>query len=76
MAKHQIFSLGDFSLECGLVLRKARLAYQVYGKLNSRKTNAILLCSWYSGDHTGYEFLIKKEGSERGFFTPLQPEIG
>ena len=60
MAKHQIFSLGDFSLECGLVLRKAQLAYQVYGKLNSRKTNAILLCSWYSGDHTGYEFLIKK----------------
>ena len=60
MAKHKIFSLGDFSLECGLVLRKAQLVYQVYGKLNRRKTNAIVLCSWYSGDHTGYEFLIKK----------------
>ena len=61
MARHKIFSLGDFSLECGLVLRKAQLVYQVYGKLNRRKTNAIMLCSWYSGDHTGYEFLIKKD---------------
>ena len=59
MPEHKLFSLGDFSLECGLVLRKAQLAYQVYGELNSRKDNAILLCSWYSGDHTGYEFLIQ-----------------
>ena len=60
MPEHKIFSLGDFPLECGLILRKAQLAYQVYGELNSRKDNAILLCSWYSGDHTGYEFLIRK----------------
>ena len=60
MPEHKTFSLGDFPLECGLVLRKAQLAYQVYGELNSRKDNAILLCSWYSGDHTGYEFLIRE----------------
>ena len=53
MARHKIFSLGDFSLECGLVLHNAQLAYQMYGKLNRRKTNAIVLCSWYSGDRTG-----------------------
>ena len=31
MPEHKTFSLGDFPLECGLVLRKAQLAYQVYG---------------------------------------------
>ena len=55
MADHQYFALGDFPLECGRVLREAQLAYKVYGTLNSEKDNAIVLCSWYSGDHTGYE---------------------
>ena len=60
MGDHQIFSLGDFRLEGGMVLRNARLAYQIYGRLNQARDNAILLCSWYSGTHTGYEFLIQK----------------
>ncbi len=55
MADHQYFALGDFPLECGRVLREAQLAYKVHGTLNSEKDNAIVLCSWYSGDHTGYE---------------------
>lgn len=60
MGDHQIFSLGDFRLECGMVLRNARLVYQIYGRLNQARDNAILLCSWYSGTHTGYEFLIQE----------------
>lgn len=60
MGNHQIFSLGDFRLEGGMVLRNARLAYQIYGRLNQARDNAILLCSWYSGTHTGYEFLIQE----------------
>ena len=60
MGDHQIFSLGDFRLEGGMVLRNARLAYQIYGQLNQARDNAILLCSWYSGTHTGYEFLIQE----------------
>lgn len=60
MGDHQIFSLGDFRLEGGMVLRNARLAYQIYGRLNQARDNAILLCSWYSGTHTGYEFLIQE----------------
>jgi homoserine O-acetyltransferase len=59
MADHQIFSLGDFSLEGGMVLRDAKLVYKTYGELNARKTNAVLLPSWYTGTHAGYEFLIK-----------------
>lgn len=60
MGDHQIFSLGDFRLEGGMVLRNARLAYQIYGRLNQARDNAILLCSWYSGTHAGYEFLIQE----------------
>lgn len=60
MGDHQIFSLGDFRLEGGMVLRNARIAYQIYGRLNQARDNAILLCSWYSGTHTGYEFLIQE----------------
>jgi len=59
MANHHLFSLGNFALECGIILRDAQLAYQTYGELNAKKSNAILLCSWYTGDHRGYEFLIK-----------------
>lgn len=60
MGDHQIFSLGDFRLEGSMVLRNARLAYQIYGRLNQARDNAILLCSWYSGTHIGYEFLIQE----------------
>ena len=56
---HQLFSLGDFTLEGGMVLRNATLAYKTHGTLNANKTNAVLLPSWYTGTHAGYEFLIQ-----------------
>jgi len=59
MAEYEIFSLGDFPLEGGIVLRDAKLAYKTYGQLNARKTNAVLLCSYFSGNHTNYEFFIQ-----------------
>ena len=53
-----IFELGDFAFESGATLPNARLSYVTYGALNESKTNAVLLPSWYSGNHHGYEFLI------------------
>ena len=53
-----IFELGDFTFESGVTLPNARLSYVTYGALNESKTNAVLLPSWYSGNHHGYEFLI------------------
>ena len=51
--------LGDFRLKSGVTLPDARLVYVTHGTLNaSKKTNAVLLPSWYSGDHHGYDFLI------------------
>ena len=46
MADYKTFSLGNFPLESGMVLHDAKLAYKTYGKLNGRKNNAILLCSY------------------------------
>jgi homoserine acetyltransferase len=55
----EAFALGDFWLESGRVLSDAKLVYKTYGHLNAEKTNAVLLCSYFTGDHTGYEFLIQ-----------------
>ena len=50
---HQELSLGNFQLESGTTLPDARLAYVTYGTLNATRTNAVLLPSWYGGDHHG-----------------------
>lgn len=55
---HEFFELGDFRFESGVTLPDARLCYVTHGILNGDKTNAILLPSFYSGDHHGYDFLI------------------
>ncbi len=54
----RIFELGDFQFESGVTISDARLSYVTHGSLNADKTNAVLVPSWYSGDHHGYEFLI------------------
>ena len=56
--EHREFALGDFALETGVTLPQASLVYVTYGTLNASKSNAVLLPSWYSGDHHGYDFLI------------------
>ena len=48
---HQSFDLGEVPLQCGTVLRNARLAYQTYGTLNSAGTNAVVLPTFYTGTH-------------------------
>jgi homoserine O-acetyltransferase len=57
---HETFELGTFRFESGVDLPNARLTYVTHGALNAEKTNAVLVPSWYSGDHHGYEFLIGK----------------
>lgn len=57
---HQIFALGDVTLQSGAVLRDARLAYQTYGELASDGDNAVLIPTFYTGTHVRNE----------GFFGP------
>src|SRR4029450_583974 len=55
---HQLFPLGNFPLESGITLPDAKLSYVTHGTLNPEKTNAIVVPSFYSGDHHGAAFLI------------------
>lgn len=57
--QHQIFNLGDFSLESGTILPDAKLSYVTHGELNEAKNNLIVVPSAYLGDHHGFDFLIE-----------------
>ncbi|MCC3747303.1 alpha/beta fold hydrolase [Rouxiella badensis] len=58
MQDYQQFSLGDFVLQSGEVLRQAKLAYATFGELNAQGDNAILIPSYYTGTHRSYLKLI------------------
>ena len=51
MSDHEIFDLGDVTLQSGAVLPDAKLAYQTYGTLNSTRDNAVVLPTFYTGTH-------------------------
>ena len=57
-AHRRYYSLGDFTLESGVTLPDAKMAYATFGTLNRDKSNVILAPSWYGSDHHGYDFLI------------------
>jgi homoserine O-acetyltransferase/O-succinyltransferase len=46
------FDLGDFELESGEVLPRARIVYETHGKLSPSGDNAIVYATWYTGRHT------------------------
>ena len=54
----KIYDLNDFTLESGATLPAAKLSYTVHGSMNTEGNNAILVPSFYLGDHHGYDFLI------------------
>lgn len=47
-----VAEIGDLVLEDGATLRGCRLAYQTLGRLNGARDNAVLVPSWYSGNHS------------------------
>jgi len=60
MPDYATYRLGDVELQSGGVLPDARLAYTTHGELNARADNAVLLPTFYTGDHR----------RNRGFFGP------
>lgn len=54
----QIFSLGDFPLDCGVTLPDATIAYATYGTLDDAGENAIVFPTWFIGTHKDVEWLI------------------
>ena len=49
---YELADLGDLVLEEGATLRSCQIAYQTLGRLNEAKDNAVLVTSWYSGNHS------------------------
>lgn len=60
MADHEIYDLGDLTLQGGATLRDCKLAYKTFGRLNARRDNVIVYPTWYSGQHVDNEWLIGK----------------
>ena len=48
---YELADIGDLVLEEGATLRGCQLAYQTLGELNAAKDNAVLVTTWYSGNH-------------------------
>jgi homoserine O-acetyltransferase len=55
---YEVYEIPDFTLECGVTLRPARVAYKTYGTLNADRSNAIVYPTWYSGRYWENEWLI------------------
>ncbi len=62
MATHrpglQLFQCGDVRLQSGQTLADAKLAYVTLGQLNASRDNAIVLPTYYTGQHWNYLPLI------------------
>lgn len=46
-----VYDLGDFTLQSGVVLPDAKLAYETHGTLNDARDNVVVYTTWASGRH-------------------------
>lgn len=58
MADYETFDLGSVTLQRGLTLPKAHLAYKTYGTLAADKSNVILYPTSYGAHHNDIDWLI------------------
>jgi homoserine O-acetyltransferase len=58
VADFETFDLGPLTLQRGLTLPKAHIAYKTYGRLASDKSNLILYPTSYGAHHTDIDWLI------------------
>jgi homoserine O-acetyltransferase/O-succinyltransferase len=57
-APHQLYAMGDFKLESGELIKDFSISYVTHGKLNTNKSNAILMVTAISGNHHRLDFMI------------------
>ena len=60
-ADYETFEIGPLTLQRGLTLPSARLAYKTYGRLAPDKSNVILYPTSYGAHHTDIEWLIARD---------------
>jgi homoserine O-acetyltransferase len=58
MTSHEIFEIADFTLQRGVTLPCAQLAYKTYGNLNADRSNSILYPTSYAATHGDIDWLI------------------
>jgi homoserine O-acetyltransferase len=57
-ATYETFDLTDFTLQKGITLPKAQIAYKTYGRLAEDRSNVILYPTSYGAQHTDIDWLI------------------
>ncbi len=55
---HQLHPLGDLELESGEAIRDFSISYVTHGKLNEKKSNAVLMVTALGGNHHRIDYLI------------------
>ena len=55
---YRTFELADFTLQRGITVPRARVAYKTYGELAADRSNVILYPTSYAAHHTDIEWLI------------------
>ncbi|HEY7789108.1 MAG TPA: alpha/beta fold hydrolase [Vicinamibacterales bacterium] len=58
MADYDVFALGDLELQSGVRLPDARLVYKTYGALSAARDNAVLIPTFYGGQHPDCEAMF------------------
>lgn len=55
---HEVYQLGDLTLDVGITLPKSWIAYKTYGEVNNERDNVIVFPTWFVGTHADVEWLI------------------
>lgn len=55
---HQLYGEGDLKLESGEAIKDFSISYVTHGKLNEKKSNAILMVTAVGGNHHRIDFMI------------------
>jgi homoserine O-acetyltransferase/O-succinyltransferase len=50
IVKKQVFELPSFTTQSGRTLKSVKIGWESYGELNAEKSNAILICHFFSGN--------------------------
>ena len=59
MPDHEVFELGEATLQSGVTLPDARLAFKTYGSLNAGRDNVIVMPTFYTGTHARNEGYLR-----------------
>ena len=64
-----VYHLSDFHLENGEILSKVDVCYNTYGKLNSEKSNVIIVCHAFTGNSSLHTWWGKIVGPDKALDT-------